>query len=93
MALLSTAKISGSLNESLTKTLNGLNIRFQSTQRSLASQLRALLQRYRGDKQVYVHVPGPEKTAVIALGRNYYVQDNSALRHELESLLGAEALL
>ncbi len=88
--LASSHTVSDELNKSVVKSLKGLNVYITPQQRGLVPEFGNVLLRNRGNRPVYVHVKGPDNTAVIALGRDYYVEDSSSLRFELTRLLGEE---
>ncbi|MGM9993073.1 MAG: DNA polymerase III subunit alpha [Candidatus Bruticola sp.] len=75
-------------DDSVAKSLKGLNISISSNQRHLVGNFREILLRYRGDSFVFVHVHDTERTTVIRLSRSYCVADSSELRFELSRLLG-----
>lgn len=79
----------GGLGDSVRRSLRGLNVRVTCSQESKFNDLRQVLLRYKGSMPSYLHIRGPKVTKVVALGRQYYVEDCSGLRYELDCLLGS----
>jgi len=81
-------KVQNDFDDSVVKSLKGLNVALPGSARRLVADFKEILLRHKGDRPVFVHVRGPEDTTVIRLHRDYCVDDSSELRFELSRLLG-----
>ena len=70
----------------------GIHIRVQMFQSDSLPQLRDIIQRNRGDREVYLHLTSPQGETVMMLSAPFTAKEGTGLQSEVSSLLGEEAL-
>lgn len=70
----------------------GIHIRVQMFQSDSLPQLRDIIQRNRGDREVYLHLTSPQGETVMMLSAPFTAREGTVLASEVSSLLGSEAL-
>jgi DNA polymerase-3 subunit alpha len=69
-----------------------LKIRAESLTDERATRLQELLREHPGDRPVFVHLQGDDKTTVLRLSDDHLVDDSNGLYGELRVLLGRDCI-
>ncbi len=75
-----------------TEGRTGIHIRVQMFQSDSLPRLRDIIQRNRGDREVYLHLTSPQGETIMMLSAPFTAREGTGLEREVHSLLGEEAL-